>query len=61
MLDECVTDRLGLELLLLRHPDAPRFRQRGEGSGAKRQVRPTRDPSLHLKNGFAQDDAIWQN
>jgi trans-aconitate 2-methyltransferase len=39
-----------------RHPEAPRFHQRGEGSRAA-WIRCTLDPSLRLKNGYAQDDA----
>jgi len=39
-----------------RHPEGPRFRQRAEGSPI-RLVHVLGDPSLRLKNGFAQDDA----
>jgi hypothetical protein len=42
---------------LARHPDAPRFHQRREGSGAQLLSRSTRDPSLRLKSGFAPDGA----
>ena len=39
-----------------RHPEGPRFHQRAEGSPI-RLVHALGDPSLRLKNGFAQDDA----
>jgi len=49
----------------LRHSEVPRFHQRGEESRARGESqsrvgrvrrRPSRDPSLRLKNGSAQDD-----
>ena len=40
-----------------RHPEAPRFYQRGEGSREWRNRRFMRDPSLRLENGSAQDDS----
>ena len=40
-----------------RHPEAPRFYERGEGSRGVR-ISCALDPSLRLKNGFAQDDAV---
>jgi len=43
-----------------RHPEAPRFHQRGKGSRASRS-RCARDPSLRRKNGCAQDDASEYN
>ena len=42
-----------------RHPEGPRFHLRAEGSRAYRPcLRPSRDPSLRLKNGYARDDAM---
>jgi len=51
-----------------RHPEAPRFHQRGEGSRVQyAHALPTQDPFdfaqgrlFRLKNGFAQDDAIGE-
>ena len=40
-----------------RHPEAPRFFQRGEGSPSKCTQKG--DPSLRPKNGSAQDDPNW--
>ena len=42
--------------VLWRHPEAPRFHQRGEGSPVQLLFRG--DPSLRLKDGSAQDDAV---
>jgi hypothetical protein len=48
----------------LRHPEAPRFCQRGEGSGASRHRTMARFQMLHarslarLKNAVLRDDAI---
>jgi len=47
--------------LALRHPEALRFHRRGEGSREEyAHVASTRDPSLRLKDGFAQDDAVGE-
>ena len=40
-----------------RHPEGPRFHQRAEGSPVARSL-VAGDPSLRLKNGCAQDDAV---
>jgi hypothetical protein len=48
---------ISLKTQFVRHPEAPRFHQRGEGSGEE-FLSPALDPLLRLKNGFAQDDAI---
>jgi hypothetical protein len=45
--------------LVWRHPERARFHQRAEGSCVGRvRGQYTRDPSLRLKSGYAQDDAI---
>ncbi len=46
------------EAPLMRHAERARFHQRAEESRALRLESPTPDPSLRLKNGFAQDAAI---
>jgi len=43
--------------LTRRHPEEPAFFQRAEGSPVAHSVVPG-DPSLRLKNGYAQHDAI---
>jgi hypothetical protein len=62
--------RLRLKLEWLRHPDPPRFHQRGEGSpiliaaclgrsfAPPRFARPRLEAGGLLENGFAQDDAV---
>jgi len=37
------------------HPEVPRFLQRADGSPDP-QYRESGDPSLRLRNGYAQDD-----
>jgi hypothetical protein len=42
------------------HSEAPRFHQRGEESRVESTRRCSRDPSLRLRSGFAQDDASFR-